>query len=186
MNTNVYGERKRIEWIDIAKGLLIILVIFGHLNAVKWFPKLDGIIKWIYSFHMMAFFILSGMVFNPRTNFIAFLSSKLKTLLIPYGVFSIFGLLGVYKQFLINKNFGEFVGNIFTTYVYGEGMWFLCALFSIEIVFYFLIRVKKGHLLILFVLMFIGWGYYHYMGGASSKDRCFYLCKCWILHGIFS
>ena len=40
--------KKRINWIDIAKGITIILVIIGHLN-VKWFPKLDIVINEIYN-----------------------------------------------------------------------------------------------------------------------------------------
>lgn len=78
-------KKQRIEWVDIGKGILIILVIFGHLNAAKWFPKLDGIIKWIYTFHMMAFFILSGIVFNIKCGFKEFIVTKLKTLMVPFN-----------------------------------------------------------------------------------------------------
>ena len=56
---------KRINWIDIAKGITIILVIIGHLN-VKWFPKLDIVINEIYTFHMPLFFMLSGLTLKIK------------------------------------------------------------------------------------------------------------------------
>ena len=46
----------RIDWIDVAKGLAIILVVAGHAG----FPILvEGA---IYSFHMPLFFMTSGFV----------------------------------------------------------------------------------------------------------------------------
>lgn len=146
----------RIEWIDVAKGTLILLVVFGHLNATKWFPQLDGTIKWIYTFHMMAFFMLSGMVFNSNKNFKFFLINKCKTLLIPYVIFSVLGLLGIVRQFLNNKDLFDFAANIVRTYFYGEGMWFLCSLFIVEVIAYFLAKIKKYKGLLLVGLILIG------------------------------
>lgn len=48
---------KRVEWIDTAKGIGLILVILGHL-------KIDYLSAWIYTFHMPLFFFLSGVVFS--------------------------------------------------------------------------------------------------------------------------
>ena len=45
--------RKRLVWVDIAKGIAIILMIIGH--------EISGNIRtFIFSFHMPLFFILSG------------------------------------------------------------------------------------------------------------------------------
>ncbi|MBR6134220.1 acyltransferase family protein [Candidatus Saccharibacteria bacterium] len=55
--------KKRIDWIDVAKGLLIILVIVGHA-----FPEDRLIRAIIYSFHIPAFFILSGITFSPASD----------------------------------------------------------------------------------------------------------------------
>lgn len=56
------GKSKRIEWIDCAKGIAIILVVVGHtvLNG-KYASSLRGM---IFSFHMPLFFILSCMTFR--------------------------------------------------------------------------------------------------------------------------
>lgn len=53
--------KNRIEWIDCAKGLAIILVVFGH--ALTYFsPDFENIIHMIYSFHLPLFFVLTGYV----------------------------------------------------------------------------------------------------------------------------
>lgn len=62
--------KKRIEWIDIAKGIGITLVSFGHLRngdgQSVWLPALDSLIAAIYLFHMPLFFLLGGMTFSMR------------------------------------------------------------------------------------------------------------------------
>lgn len=50
---------KRIDWIDVAKGVGIFLMVMGHTSMP------DAVNRWIYSFHMPLFFLLSGLVFNP-------------------------------------------------------------------------------------------------------------------------
>lgn len=50
--------KERIEYYDVAKGILILLVVLGHVFET-------GIInQYIYSFHMPAFFIISGIMQN--------------------------------------------------------------------------------------------------------------------------
>ena len=55
---------KRVEWIDVAKGVGIVLVSFGHLRngdgESVWLPALDAPIDAIYLFHMPLFFLLGG------------------------------------------------------------------------------------------------------------------------------
>ena len=51
-------ERKRIQWLDIAKGLAIILMILGHTSI----PKFAADFIWL--FHMPLFFIASGYTTN--------------------------------------------------------------------------------------------------------------------------
>lgn len=55
---------KRIEWIDVSKGIAIILMMIGH-----YVPYGSQIRNFIFAFHMPLFFILSGYTFK-------FLSSK--------------------------------------------------------------------------------------------------------------
>lgn len=61
-------KAKRIEWIDVAKAISIILVIFGHaIKKTNW-VHLDFIVYTIYSFHMALFFVLSGWTLKYREN----------------------------------------------------------------------------------------------------------------------
>ena len=58
--------QRRIVWIDQAKGFLICLVLLGHSLEIVGFDSLPGSAAvWygIYSFHMMAFFSVSGLLF---------------------------------------------------------------------------------------------------------------------------
>ena len=49
---------KRIDWIDIAKGLAIVLMVIGHTIPNNHFITL------IFSFHMPLFIFLSGFVYK--------------------------------------------------------------------------------------------------------------------------
>lgn len=69
----------RIEWIDVAKGLGIILVVIGHV-------RLPLLVDWVYRFHMPMFFMLSGMVYHSATAK-SFLAKRVRSLLIPYASF---------------------------------------------------------------------------------------------------
>ena len=57
----IVNMQKRIEYIDTAKAIGILLVILGHCKFL-YRPEL-GI--FIYSFHMPLFFVISGMFVKP-------------------------------------------------------------------------------------------------------------------------
>ena len=57
------SESKRLEYIDIAKGMGIILVVAGHL-----LPEGNYLRDIIYSFHMPLFFFLSGFFLGQDKN----------------------------------------------------------------------------------------------------------------------
>ena len=87
----------REVWIDRWKGLLILLVVVGHVvggaahlatDAAR--PWLEGVYRVIYLFHMPAFFALAGCCWKPATgSFAAFALKKAKRLLVPYAVFGV-------------------------------------------------------------------------------------------------
>jgi len=72
--------KKRIEWIDIARGIAIIAVVVGHTLG-PYNGKFIG--SWIFAFHMPIFFILSGYLYKQRSVGREFLNG-IKNLLIPY------------------------------------------------------------------------------------------------------
>lgn len=74
---------------DIAKGLGIICVVYGHTIFKDELWRI-----WIYSFHMPIFFFLSGVTYDEEkyTTDRKFLVSKIKSILISYFIFCIIAL----------------------------------------------------------------------------------------------
>lgn len=70
--------KARLDWLDIAKGIAIILVIVGH--TVENLSPLRHI---IFSFHMPLFFILAGYTFKTKPMGRT-LSSSFSRLIVPY------------------------------------------------------------------------------------------------------
>ena len=142
------SDSKRIEWIDVAKGVGIVLVSFGHLRngdgESVWLPALDAPIDAIYLFHMPLFFLLGGITFSRRGEFKAFLVRKAKTLLVPYYVFSLYFLAKPFAILLIPSMSAAFqtshdygiAHQFLDVLVMGNGLWFLMAFFVGECLMY--------------------------------------------------
>lgn len=77
-------SKERIQWIDNEKGFILIGVCLAHIGFT-W-----NVFPYIPTFHMAAFFFLSGMLFNPNREWGEFVRAKCKNLLIPYVVLSVF------------------------------------------------------------------------------------------------
>lgn len=139
--------KERIAWLDYAKGLGIILVIYGHAIC----PNAMNV--WLCSFHMPLFFILSGFTFPSynKYSFKEFTVKKFKSVIIPYFVFAaclvLWKLVCVPIQGgVITDVFKAAVGILIQvrTTAYGPGAWFLPALFLAEIIVYLIINVFKN------------------------------------------
>lgn len=72
---------KRVAYVDIAKGIGIILVVMGHNDFALISPFAH---KLIYSFHMPMFFFMSGMFFKPDVPFFSFLRNRFNRVLKPF------------------------------------------------------------------------------------------------------
>ena len=84
--------RQRIDWIDTAKGLCMILVIVGHT-----LPYGNLMRNFIFSFHMPAFFFLTGYTARrPDTwqGFARRVKKDFAALIVPVlGVVQVFNVL---------------------------------------------------------------------------------------------
>lgn len=76
--------------IDVAKGFTLFLVVFGHVLESH-----GTLFNWIFTFHMPAFFFLSGMTFRPEKyrNYGHFLKDKWKKRIVPYFIITLIGFL---------------------------------------------------------------------------------------------
>ncbi|MGE4441118.1 MAG: acyltransferase family protein [Desulfomicrobium sp.] len=89
----------RLAAIDVARALGLALVYYGHfVEQVMYLenPAAAAQYKWIYSFHMILFFVLSGWVRGTRSDAPPvrdFVKSVLASRIVPYVFFSV--LLGI-------------------------------------------------------------------------------------------
>ena len=128
------GSYKRVDWVDFAKGLGIVLVVIGHSGIPKTLSA------WIWSFHMPLFFFISGLFFNNSKypTLASFAKKRIQTLLKPYVIFSLIVFLWAY---LMNSKFLHFQFSELYLGWNGLALWFIPTLFATEILFY-LIRKK--------------------------------------------
>src|ERR1700733_1571933 len=108
---------KRVSWIDICRGIAIILVMYGHLFAS------DKSRYFIYAFHMPLFFFISGLVFKPTTGKPLLIVTKkyIKQLLIPYYLFALLTyVFALISQTAGNVNPGGIAYQLFGM-LYGNG-----------------------------------------------------------------
>lgn len=83
---------QRIDYLDIAKAICIILVVVGHFNPS---PTPDGwqtAMNVIYTFHMPLFMFVSGFLFSKtyrQQPYLNFISKKFRHLMVPYFLTSV-------------------------------------------------------------------------------------------------
>lgn len=128
----------RVEWIDAAKGIGIILVVIGHTlrgletaNIVSFGGIFGEIDKAIYSFHMPLMFLLSGLFIHkvlPR-SWLGYILRHAKRLIWPLILWTyIFFLCKIIAGGSANNPVGW--GNFpFIPLPPREHFWFLWALF---------------------------------------------------------
>ena len=71
----------RLEYVDVAKGLAIIGVYFGHHAVLP-----DSMTNWFWAFHMPLFFIITGMYSHRLTeqNIRKVFNVGFRNLVVPY------------------------------------------------------------------------------------------------------
>ena len=115
------SKTNRISYVDVFRGLLMLLVVLGHSIG-----NTDDVVnKTILSFHMPAFFILSGMCFHPKTNdfdTVAAIKKKAQGLIWPYITLSVIGVM-LYWLLLAgtNKDLGVTVFQSIFGIVWNDG-----------------------------------------------------------------
>ncbi|MGK4214559.1 acyltransferase family protein [Barnesiella intestinihominis] len=111
--------------IDIAKGIGIILVVYGHL--------VNPIHREIFLFHMPLFFLLSGYFFSGKGSMKDYIIKKAKTLLYPFLLFYI--LFFIYGYLSSNyKSLMEYTFSLKSFTAIDGPLWFLLSLYEISII----------------------------------------------------
>lgn len=171
LSTNCTVER--MLWIDIYKGIAILLVVLGHLNISK------TLYDFIFMFHMYAFFFITGVTFKVKNgiSFSKFFLGNIKKLYIPYLFFAfawdfVHVVTTIYIQSSFDFSPGAIAKNILSVLIGGViesnasigPAWFLLALFVVRIVCWITIKVSKDNL-------------YFFGGIAATLFALGYICQ---------
>lgn len=170
------SESIRLNWVDSLKGFGILLVVLGHIqtNHLLFF-NFDSQTKdiYIYSFHMPLFFFISGFLFNSEkwmSKAKEFVLARIKNIVLPYiNYMAISVLFWIICAWMFNLKI-QFLGlqpiemiyrllyanaNVFSDINYA--LWFLPALFIVEILYFLIVKLVKYKFLICSVIIiFVG------------------------------
>ena len=167
-------KNNRLKHLDIARGICIFFVVLGHaiIPSIRNNNKiLEYIYKYIYSFHMPVFFIISGIIFENNVykydSKLQFFKKKAKLLLVPYLTFSVITYIGVeiclrlngIKEILLGMGdqSSNFVNAIISIFFYNnhidKHLWFVYLLFLIFSINIITSKSKKKSLIISIVIV---------------------------------
>lgn len=141
---NEAGLKERLDWIDFAKGLGIILVVWAHTRGI--------FTSYIEQFHMPLFFFVSGYLYQYNGGGVKnYTAKKIKGLLLPFWwwnilFYPVFYILYYWNNWSVNIAIKEIAEIILTLYKvpFLGATWFLAALFWISILVNAVITLGKG------------------------------------------
>ena len=162
-----YIVNSRLSYIDIAKGLLILSVIYNHTGnlaaasgisneTIEYIPST----RFLVPFFMPAFFVIAGLCSNYEKDIKSFIISNAKALLIP-AVLLLFVRLLVRYVFTGTFSTLEWSGLTSPSVIvnFGYWNWFLPALFTTKLLFYFVNRTVSsggGKVILCLIIHIIG------------------------------
>lgn len=149
-------EWKRIDYIDTAKGYLILAVILGHVLIVLnpdysklYFTAAEAFIG---VFHMPAFFVMHGILFDmekwrekPLKEFIF---KRLQTLIIPYVFFEVIGI--IWRAIFYEQSLWTGIYNLITIRCNTGADWFLPAMFLGSLLFMIYVKYPNNKIYAVF------------------------------------
>ena len=159
---------KRVEWIDTAKGICIILVVLNHLCIYSGIiANNDNYIvlqfnNFLTSFRMPLYFVLSGLFFKTYGGGLMFFRKKTNKLIIPFVFFYILSadiIPLIYKKITLHSLIGidnlNFIEQLLDIFYYccqntNGPLWFLLCLFEVNFLFFIFHSISKGNVLIVY------------------------------------
>ena len=168
------SNAERFNWIDVSKGLGIILVVYGHVARgidaagfdFNYFSQIDN---GIYAIHMPLFFLLSGLFFtkSAKNGVPIYINSKVASIMYPYLIWSFIQI--IIQFFASNYTNGKTnIHEVFTFFIPRAQFWFLSALFLISLISIFLYyKFREKGLILSSALSLI------YIYTDSSKNKFF-------------
>lgn len=129
---------KRLEYIDVMKGILILLVVCAHAQPGR------EIHKFIYLFHMPVFFMISGYLWNDQnvvtlSDLGKYLKRKIKSLYLPYVLAN--GIFWTFDFFIHNLSIKAYFLSLMKVFCFqgrhqlSDTTWYLNVLFFASMIF---------------------------------------------------
>lgn len=135
--------QRREAWLDYVRVMSIFLVVLYH--TPPRLPLLDEAV--VLNLRMPVFFCISGFLFNEvkYRNFFTFLKHRARQILVPYFIFS----LAFYAVWLaVHWRDGDLLRPL-VEIIKGDPatvckpFWYITCLFSMQIIYYFILRVVR-------------------------------------------
>lgn len=157
------ATKPRIEFIDIAKGILIMCLLFGH---VRVYGHIEGMndkfmdvmlypIDIYRSFFMQAFFVITGFCSSFKIDFKTFLWKNVKTLLLPSILLFLFSEF--YKLCIFEHTISALPFIKLALWITTEAPWFIMAMFLGKLLYWPIYRLQlKWQVIILSILYLVG------------------------------
>ena len=170
MSAHLDKQTNRVDWIDIAKGIAILLVILGH--TVGFDTNIGNITRGIiFSFHMPLFFILSCVTFKlsvDNNQFVNKTEKAFRHLIVPAIVLFVLQIMIYIIESSDAIEWKSYIVKNINIFVYGSGVpvnvmgasvpaigipWFLMALFLGRSLFDYLhLKLDKTHFKIAIII----------------------------------
>ena len=187
--TETKQKKQRDVSLDIAKGILIFLVVWGHAIQMGFgygygesgLYMRNAIYRGIYSFHMPLFMAISGYLFyySNKKPFGKVISSKLKSIGIPYLVYCTIMVLILVPT----TQMGGVKYMIWETYA--NGFWFLTSVLLNCFVVASISLLSKNRWMITTLLLLIDFGLFFVDENYLYKTHNF-MFTCFIIGYLYN
>ena len=160
------SSRQRLEWVDLAKGVAIFLVVFGHnlgglvesgvLSNSQWSKFTD---RYIYVFHVPLFFFLAGLFVarsSAHRTFHDYLIDKISVIAYPYFLWSLLeGLIQIFASRYTNNHF-NILDLIRIIYNPIDQYWFMYVLFLMYTIYWWInhARISVSNFFVFAILLY--------------------------------
>lgn len=142
-------DQPRIEWIDTAKGICILLVIIFHVSP-ELLNAVEGLQEMLSSVRMPLYYTIAGVFISVRSVPL-FIEKKVNRLLVPYCFFVLIGAVIMFVLChvegtpfaYVSPLFFAFTENSHQTYPF-VAVWFLLSLFHTYLFFLLIRLLSRG------------------------------------------
>lgn len=131
-------NKNRIEYIDLMKGICIILIILLHNHIHSSNDSINDILR---NMRIPLYFCLSGLFFKEYNGFCDFITRKFNKLIIPFIFFAYFP----YALCEIGLNYERSIKTylLMSIIPYNYPLWFLRCLFVTYILYFLFHKITK-------------------------------------------